>query len=677
MRKRLIMVGVLLGLAAGLIAGQDQALADGPPTVSAITPMSGPSTGSTFLNIYGIGFQPGAQVSVGGQLATSVTWLSAAQLTAVTPAGFGRTVPVTVINPDGQSGSYTGFTYNTVSGGSNGGLWVAGINPPSGDTGTLIHITGAAFSPSVTVSFGGVPGTNVVWLNQGYLMVSVPTGAVSGPITVMNPTGETTTSPTPFTYTGTGTATNTGSVGISSVSPNSTSAGNAITISGYGFQTGATVNIGGYAALNVSVVNSTLITATAPAGPTGLATVVVTNPGGVSTSYAGVTYPGTGTTTGASPSVASVSPNTGSSAGGTVVSISGSNFVSPVTVTFGGVPATNVTVASPTLITATTPANPVGVSAVLVSTASGAVGGLTSGFTYELAWPRVTSVSPSTGALGGGTTLTIAGTGFAPGATVTVGGLPAATVSSVSPTQIIVTTPPGASGPAAVVVTNPGGAIAGLASAFSYSANPQTVPTVPTPVPTPTPAPTSGTVSVTGVSPSSGPSAGGTAIVINGSGFQSGATVTISGISVPGTLLSSTQIAATTPAVTGTGSVTVTVTNPSGASASLSSAFTYGGSSTGGTTGGSTGTGAQTPGAGGSSGAVPPGGGLFVFGGGTNDQLVAAAGCKTANAAYWTTTSTGEWVGYVPSVPIPAVNAAWNTLFAGGIPAATPIFARC
>ena len=74
---------------------------------------------------------------------------------------------------------------------------------------------------------------------------------------------------------------------------------------------------------------------------------------------------------------------------------------------------------------------------------------------------------------------------------------------------------------------------------------------------------------------------------------------------------------------------------------------------------------------------VAAGGGLFVFGGGTNAQLVAAAGCSTSNAAYWTTTSTGDWVGYVPSVPIPAVNAAWNQLFAGGIPAGTPIFARC
>ena len=74
---------------------------------------------------------------------------------------------------------------------------------------------------------------------------------------------------------------------------------------------------------------------------------------------------------------------------------------------------------------------------------------------------------------------------------------------------------------------------------------------------------------------------------------------------------------------------------------------------------------------------MPAGGGLFVFGGGTNAQLVAAAGCSTSNAAYWTTTSTGDWVGYVPSVPIPAVNAAWNQLFAGGIPAGTPIFARC
>ena len=41
----------------------------------------------------------------------------------------------------------------------------------------------------------------------------------------------------------------------------------------------------------------------------------------------------------------SVSPNSGSTAGGTTVTITGANFASPATVTFGGTAAANVVVA--------------------------------------------------------------------------------------------------------------------------------------------------------------------------------------------------------------------------------------------------------------------------------------------------------------------------------------------
>ena len=673
MRHRLVTLALILAVVAFFAAPRGQALAADPPVVTGVSPNTGTTNGGTTIQIFGSGFQFGgsAFVSIGGVLAKNVAVLNASQISATIPPGVaGTALPVMVINPDGQSSSLpSAFTYTTpLTTGNPGGMWIAGISPPTGDPGTVVHVTGALFDPNATASFSGVPSPSLVWIHQGYVMVSVPAGAPAGPITITNPSGQSAVSPTNFTPNST-TATNTGGLVISSVAPTSTTAGNAIAISGAGFIAGATVTVGGFPALNVTVPSSTVITATAPAGPSGLATVVVTNPGGASVSFTGIVYPGTTTTTtptttGGQPSVASVSPNVGSSVGGTIVSISGSGFVAPATVTFGGVPATLVTVVNSNLITATTPANPVGPVSVLVSGPSGSVGGMTSGFTYELAWPRLTSVSPSTGALTGGTTLTLVGSGFAPGATVTIGGIPAPTVSSVSPTQIVVTSPAGASGAAVILVTNPGGAIAGLANAFSFSANPQPVAPPPTPV-------TTG-VTITGVSPSTGPSAGGTLVFINGTGFVSGATVTVSGITVPATVLSSTQISTTTPAVTGTGSVTVTVMNPGASSATaLPSAFTYtaGGSSTGGTT--------TTTGAGGASTTVPAGGGLFVFGGGSNQQLLTASGCSASTAVFWTTDSKGAWIGYIPSVPVAVVNAAWTSLFPTGIPAGTPIFARC
>ncbi|MEI6621923.1 MAG: fibronectin type III domain-containing protein, partial [Actinomycetes bacterium] len=84
------------------------------------------------------------------------------------------------------------------------------------------------------------------------------------------------------------------------------------------------------------------------------------------------------------PTVTSVSPTSGPLAGGTAVTINGSNFIKGGvnTVTFGGVAATSVTAASTSKITATTPAG-VSASAVnVVVTNTNGTGTLSSGYTY-------------------------------------------------------------------------------------------------------------------------------------------------------------------------------------------------------------------------------------------------------------------------------------------------------
>src|SRR5437879_3763776 len=67
---------------------------------------------------------------------------------------------------------------------------------------------------------------------------------------------------------------------ISSISPASgaTSGGTSVTITGANFQNGATVNLGSAAATNVTVVDSTTITATTPASAGGAVNVTVTTP---------------------------------------------------------------------------------------------------------------------------------------------------------------------------------------------------------------------------------------------------------------------------------------------------------------------------------------------------------------------------------------------------------------
>ena len=66
-------------------------------------------------------------------------------------------------------------------------------------------------------------------------------------------------------------------------------------------------------------------------------------------------------------------------------------------------------------------------------TVSGQSGSLTNGFTYVVA-PTVSSVSPNNGPVAGGTAVTITGTNFAAGATVTFGGTAATNVVVVNST---------------------------------------------------------------------------------------------------------------------------------------------------------------------------------------------------------------------------------------------------
>jgi hypothetical protein len=104
--------------------------------------------------------------------------------------------------------------------------------------------------------------------------------------------------------------------------------------------------------------------------------VAVTNPGGTGSANAFTYY--------ATPTVTSCSPNNGPISGGTAVTITGTNFVAPISsVTFGGVAATGVSVVNGTTITCTTPARAAGLVAVAVTNPGGT--GSANAFTYTAA----------------------------------------------------------------------------------------------------------------------------------------------------------------------------------------------------------------------------------------------------------------------------------------------------
>ena len=239
---------------------------------------------------------------------------------------------------------------------------------------------------------------------------------------------------------------------------------------------------------------------------------------------------------GTTPQVSNVSPVSGSA--DTQVQITGSNFGATQgtsTVTFGGRTATIVTW-SDTQITAKVPSLAIS-GAVVVR-----VGGVSSSGTlfFNVPTPQITSISPTSGAIG--TQVTITGMGFqaAKGTNglVSFNGTTVTNVISWSDTQIVAAVPTNArTGAIAVVANN------------SLSSNTDQVFTLPNPL-------------ISAITPSSGPL--GTAVQISGSGFgasQGSSTIQFSGAqsSVTVTSWSDTSIAAVVPATAISGKVTVTV----------------------------------------------------------------------------------------------------------------------
>jgi hypothetical protein len=84
------------------------------------------------------------------------------------------------------------------------------------------------------------------------------------------------------------------------------------------------------------------------------------------------------------PAIYSISPTTGSTNGNQTVTLMGTNFEVGATLSFGSAAATNVTVSSPTLLTATTPASGAGVVNVTIHNPDGNVASLTNAFTYGI-----------------------------------------------------------------------------------------------------------------------------------------------------------------------------------------------------------------------------------------------------------------------------------------------------
>jgi IPT/TIG domain/Carboxypeptidase regulatory-like domain len=249
------------------------------PTVTGLSPATGPTPGGTVVTITGTYLTGATAVTFGGQAAYDVHVDSATQITATAPPHGAGTVDVTVTTPGGGTSSTAGT--------GNDYLYVAPVpaiselSPTSGTTsgGAVVIITGTGFYGSLAVSFGGVAG-GITQASYTELKVVTPAhvaGTVEVTVTTDGGTSSTAGPANDYTFVAPVPA-------VTRLNPasGSSAGGTAVTLTGSGFMGASAVTFGEAAATNVHVVSPTQLTCTSPANAVGTVDVRVTTVGGTS-----------------------------------------------------------------------------------------------------------------------------------------------------------------------------------------------------------------------------------------------------------------------------------------------------------------------------------------------------------------------------------------------------------
>ena len=525
----------------------------GGPELNTASQYNGSMSGGTSITLTGTNLLDASSVTF-GDVDASFTVVSSTEIICISPpsSSFGP-VSINVTTPDGSTSAYPlTFTYGETP-------IISSVSPNSGSYlgGTEVTINGEYFFNINDILFGNVSASIIASDPSGaWLKCATPAAGNVGPVNV---------SVSSMNF-GTATASNAFTYGTPpTITSVPTLYGNAlggtdITINGTNFVGGATtVTIGGNAATVVGVINNnTQIIGDAPSGAAGTTGNITVN-----TPYGSVTY-ASQFTFGNVPTITSVSPTNVSTLGGTQITISGTDFVLPLSVTFGSendilynVSTTTVTIDASNIsnygatITCNAPAGAAGVSALALQSNYGLSN------IYSITYvplPTIGSLTPNTGSNLGGTQVTIQGTNMFDVSFVLFDGSNVAVTSSdPSGAWLTFTTPAGNNGPASVSLTTAYGT-ATATNAFTYGAPP----------------------TITSLSPATGSNLGGTEVTINGANFFNVSSVKFDGsnVAVISTDSSGAWLKCTT--LPGNdGAVKVDVITPYGR-ADLDNAFMYG-----------------------------------------------------------------------------------------------------
>jgi hypothetical protein len=366
------------------------------PTVTGLNPSGGAAAGGTSVMITGTSLTGASAVTFGTTPATNFTVNNPTTITATSPAGSG-TVDVTVTTPGGASltnvndeFTYAGSSSVAIPSPTAGGWQLNGsaalessASPPNLQlTAATANEAGSAFWPTplpgvgisaaFDASIGSGTGADGLTFTLADASATAPTavgaaggglgfGGIKG-IAVSMDTFKNAVNPS-NNFVGIATGAGTAPGTLNYVTTNSSIASLRGTVHHFVVTTsatGLTVTMDGSQVLSFA----TTLPADVLVGFTG-------GTGGLTDVHAVQNVAITAGAPPPAPAVSGLNPTSGAAAGGTSVTITGSNLTGATAVNFGTTPATSFTVNNPTTVTAVAPAD-IGNVDVTVTTAGGA-----------------------------------------------------------------------------------------------------------------------------------------------------------------------------------------------------------------------------------------------------------------------------------------------------------------
>lgn len=349
------------------------------PNITSISP--GHGTVGTQVTISGKNFAS-VQSVLFGSTASFIVTKTDTQIVTVVPPGAALGDIQVIVKTDGGTSNSIPFTVILSE------PEITAIEPDKGSSGMEVIVKGKHLETASKVTFGATDVTTFLSKTDTEITLTIPADLELGALDVTVTAGGGTSAKATFTVVGAPT--------INSFSPTVGAVGKKVAISGTNFEEASEVLFGGVSA-TFQFLNAALVEATVPVGAVTDKIKVIT-PGGEAVSTDNFIVK-------EAPIIGEFSPTMG--VVGTQITINGINFDSDVTVKFGDVEATDVTIVSPTELTVKIPdgavTGPLTLDAPAGSSTSEAI------FTV-IGFPTITSFTPDRG--GVGTSVVIKGENF-------------------------------------------------------------------------------------------------------------------------------------------------------------------------------------------------------------------------------------------------------------------------